>query len=581
MKLRVLAIAIAALFLLVPVARCQSDSMIHVKEFPGVTVGDKVSAAMANCPKAPIPCILVIDASLAAAAPGTMPALCPNCSLEDYRDGALPSNGGTIQGAIIDKGGQVINVKAYGASGDGTTNDAPAIQLAVNAAIAAGGGVVYFPTPSVSYSITSTVDIPSPTVKLVGPSQLVGSSFLVTCNVSSGDCFNFSPNVSTFRDSDGGLYHFSIWLSGSNQVCVHTVDFIEGFHLVDFSCGRSSATTGVGSVGWLAENSGAFTQSETERSVLNHASFQYVDVGIKGEDTATSGLHNSIEHSDWQDVRWNLGTNQTAIELGNDTNIADSVINGTVNTLGGSTGVTIFSLPSTSQTYHVMSNIWIDGTGSGVIGASVASGASLYLDGILSNYASVSCAGSCWLPPSNGAFGVYGNIETPQNLTASGLVLGDGSTHAGQIQLMPGSPGGSYVWLVNNDGTFQLSTGGTPGARPFTYNASNGNISVFGSASASSLVLSGTGCVSGSYAKADGTGCAPGSVTGTMIGSATTASHTFATAFTATPICEVSPETNSGAFYISSKSATAITVTYATSGASTWDVICRGDGGAW
>jgi hypothetical protein len=53
----------------------------------------------------------------------------------------------------------VYNVKAYGAKGDGITNDALAIQAAINAASAAGGGTVFFPAGT--YLIASQLNVPS------------------------------------------------------------------------------------------------------------------------------------------------------------------------------------------------------------------------------------------------------------------------------------------------------------------------------------------------------------------------------------------------------------------------------------
>lgn len=53
---------------------------------------------------------------------------------------------------------QWFNVRDYGATGDGTTNDAAAIQAAFNAARLVGG-TVFFPTPSARYLINSTITI--------------------------------------------------------------------------------------------------------------------------------------------------------------------------------------------------------------------------------------------------------------------------------------------------------------------------------------------------------------------------------------------------------------------------------------
>jgi hypothetical protein len=59
---------------------------------------------------------------------------------------------GASQGAICDTGGQVYNVKCYGAKGDGTTNDTTAIQTTINAA---AGRQVYL--PSGTYIVKGTL----------------------------------------------------------------------------------------------------------------------------------------------------------------------------------------------------------------------------------------------------------------------------------------------------------------------------------------------------------------------------------------------------------------------------------------
>jgi len=67
---------------------------------------------------------------------------------------------GAIEG-LKDKGGQVFNVRAYGAKGDGATDDSAAFQAAINAAIAVQGGTVFIPPANQSqwYSLATTITI--------------------------------------------------------------------------------------------------------------------------------------------------------------------------------------------------------------------------------------------------------------------------------------------------------------------------------------------------------------------------------------------------------------------------------------
>jgi hypothetical protein len=68
----------------------------------------------------------------------------------------LIATGSITSRLLADRWGEIKNVKDFGATGDGSTDDTAAIQAAVDAAIAAGGGTVYFPAGT--YSILS-VDV--------------------------------------------------------------------------------------------------------------------------------------------------------------------------------------------------------------------------------------------------------------------------------------------------------------------------------------------------------------------------------------------------------------------------------------
>lgn len=65
----------------------------------------------------------------------------------------------SVTGTCIGCGSQVYNVKAYGAVGDGTTDDSTAVIAAIAATSTAGGGVVYFPKGT--YRIDSQIVLPN------------------------------------------------------------------------------------------------------------------------------------------------------------------------------------------------------------------------------------------------------------------------------------------------------------------------------------------------------------------------------------------------------------------------------------
>jgi hypothetical protein len=101
-----------------------------------------------------------------------------------------------IGGAISQSFGLVFNVKAFGAVGNGVANDTNAINAAIAAAIAAGGGLVYFPPGTYRTTGGHVVD---GRVSLLGAGP--GATTIVLDNPAAVFAFHLalSPSVNRFH----------------------------------------------------------------------------------------------------------------------------------------------------------------------------------------------------------------------------------------------------------------------------------------------------------------------------------------------------------------------------------------------
>ena len=90
----------------------------------------------------------------------------------------------------------VVTDEAYGATGDGSTDDAAAVQAAIDAAEAAGGGIVYFPEGT--YQIGTTLVIDSDNVALLGTGK--PSIIRSTVGLAGSDVLQVTSDYVHLRD---------------------------------------------------------------------------------------------------------------------------------------------------------------------------------------------------------------------------------------------------------------------------------------------------------------------------------------------------------------------------------------------
>lgn len=135
----------------------------------------------------------------------------------------------TVSKLRQDKGEQVYNVKAYGAAGDGTTDDTTAIGSAITAAV--GGGVVFFPAGT--YKLTSALALTAG-INLQGASPL---SSIINQTSTSADAvtlnnipanYNHISNLKFSGPGSGTGIGIDLirTTAGNNQSGVHIQDVI-------------------------------------------------------------------------------------------------------------------------------------------------------------------------------------------------------------------------------------------------------------------------------------------------------------------------------------------------------------------
>jgi hypothetical protein len=206
---------------------------------------------------------------------------------------------GTINGSIQDKGGQVFNVKAYGATGNGTTDDASAINSAISAAEAAGGGVVYFPLGV--YAISSTLSITNATgltfqgagigsvnTPVSHPSELLwtggnGGTLILGGGLSESE---FTELILSAGSATG----VTLYQGQGNPT--YNVSTGVVFDRVAFLLPTSTSAGGIGAV--LGNPSATPATDQVDRQTFTNCDFVYGNTGIGVQLRSANGLNETF-----------------------------------------------------------------------------------------------------------------------------------------------------------------------------------------------------------------------------------------------------------------------------------------------
>lgn len=181
--------------------------------------------------------------SSAAAALSTAAAALASAQNSLQSDSLILATGSTVGRKMQDRFSDVINVKDYGALGNGIADDAPAIRLADARISELGGGTMFFPPGE--YKIGSPVTFASSNMALRG--SAVNGTVLAPVN-GAANMFTFNGNWIIVEDflvnctatfTAGYLFEFT---TTSGNIYIERVASVVGYNVIGFT-GANAAQT--------------------------------------------------------------------------------------------------------------------------------------------------------------------------------------------------------------------------------------------------------------------------------------------------------------------------------------------------
>ncbi len=192
----------------------------------------------------------------------------------------------------------ILNVKSYGATGDGATDDTDAIQTAIDAAEENSGGTIFLPRGT--YKITSTLTIDGSEIHFMGDGR-----FRTTIDASALAADTYAI---IFSGSEGSEYSIAAASEGDASVTMTTAAQASNFAAGDvvriasddvFSLGKCgecgivekiNATTGVVSLRWKLFDDYTTAPVISKVSMLSNVSLCDLTVAMSSADAAYTAL---------------------------------------------------------------------------------------------------------------------------------------------------------------------------------------------------------------------------------------------------------------------------------------------------